>query len=175
MIGKDQLIAVIEKIKTDVVEICKNQHGTRAIQKIIECAQGDPELIEMIANLLKDHVQSLVEDINGNHVIQKILFTFKAPDNEFIFETMISKCREIACHKHGCCVMQKCIDGANDDQRSRLIDEIIFHAQDLVRDKFANYVLQLILDRKDYGINSRIGLQLTEPLLELGKILCLQF
>mmetsp|Transcript_24689 Transcript_24689/g.27351 ORF Transcript_24689/g.27351 Transcript_24689/m.27351 type:complete len:80 (-) Transcript_24689:513-752(-) len=63
--------------------------------------------------------------------------------------------------------MQKCIDGANKDQRERLIDEIIAHSHGLVRDKFANYVLQLILDRKDLDINSRIGRELTEPLLEL--------
>jgi hypothetical protein len=61
----------------------------------------------MMSNLLKPYVRTLVEDINGNHVIQKILFTFKAPHNEFIFQTMINECFEIACHKHGCCVMQK--------------------------------------------------------------------
>lgn len=67
--------------------------------------------------------------------------------------------------------MQKCIDGANDDQRERLVDEIINHTQALVRDKFANYVLQLILERKDLEINSRIGKELVGPLLELGKYL----
>ena len=56
----------------------------------------------MIISLLKGHVKTLVEDINGNHAIQKILFTFKAPNNEFIFDTMIKQCKEIACHKHGC-------------------------------------------------------------------------
>ncbi len=40
----------------------------------------------------------------------------------------------------------------------------------MVRDKFANYVLQLILDKKDYEINSRIGQELVGPLLELGKL-----
>lgn len=67
--------------------------------------------------------------------------------------------------------MQKCIEGANDDQRARLIDEIILHTQELVRDKYANYVLQLILDREDLEINSRIGQELVEPLLELGKFI----
>jgi hypothetical protein len=63
-------------------------------------------------DILKDHVKPLVEDINGNHVIQKSLQAFKEPYNNFIFEQMIKHCKEIACHKHGCCVMQKCIDGA---------------------------------------------------------------
>lgn len=99
--GKDQLKAIIEVIQEDVVDICSNPHGTRAIQKIVECSK-DKELIGLIIDLLKDHVRTLVEDINGNHAITKILFTFKAPDNEFIYDTMIDKCKEIACHKHGC-------------------------------------------------------------------------
>jgi hypothetical protein len=55
--------------------------------------------------ILKPHVKALVEDINGNHVIQKSLFVYKSPFNDFIFEEMIKHCKEIACHKHGCCVM----------------------------------------------------------------------
>ena len=70
--------------------------------------------------------------------------------------------------------MQKCIDGANGDQRRRLVDEIVKHTQTLVRDKFANYVLQLILERKDLEINSKIGNELVEPLLGLGKCLSKQ-
>jgi len=87
---KKHLLEILEKIKPDVVSICKNSHGTRAIQKIVECSH-DQELIAMIIDLLKDHVKTLVEDINGNHAIQRILFTFGAPNNEFIFETMIKK------------------------------------------------------------------------------------
>lgn len=66
--------------------------------------------------------------------------------------------------------MQKCIEGANDNQRKRLVDEVISHTRELVRDQYANYVLQLVLERKDIETNSRIGKELIEPLLELGRI-----
>ena len=29
--------------------------------------------------------------------------------------TLMNQCIQIACHKHGCCVMQKCIDGGSED------------------------------------------------------------
>lgn len=164
---KDQLRAIIETIKEDVVDICCNSHGTRAIQRIVECSK-DQELIDMLIGILKDHVQTLVEDINGNHAIQKVLFTFKPPNNEFIFEKMIAQCQEIACHKHGCCVMQKWIDGADEDQKERLIDEIISHTQAFVRNPYGNYVVQYVLDLKDLDINSKIGNQLLGSLIELG-------
>ena len=81
VVNRDQLIAIIEKIEDEIVDICKDKHGTRAIQKIIECAK-DQQLIDTITNLLKPHVQTLVEDINGNHVIYKLLVIFKDSGNE---------------------------------------------------------------------------------------------
>lgn len=125
--------------------------------------------MDMIVDMLKDNVKTLVEDINGNHAIQKVLFTFLAPTNEFIFENMINQCKEIACHKHGCCVMQKCIAGANQDQKDRLIDEIINNTQAFVRNPYGNYVVQYVIDLKDFDINTRIGEQLLGSLIELGN------
>lgn len=110
--NKDQLTEIIRKVKEDPVGLCRNSHGTRSIQKIIETVKQSQQ-IELLASYLKDKVQELAEDINGNHVIQKILFTWKPHHNQFIYDAMMQKCVEIACHKHGCCVMQKCIDGAN--------------------------------------------------------------
>jgi len=43
------------------------------------------------------------------------------------------------------------------------------NTQELVRDKYANYVLQKILDMKDLEVNSQIGKELTPPLVELSK------
>ena len=120
-------------------------------------------------DILKPHVKQLVEDINGNHVIQKSLTTFIAPYNNFIFDEMIKECREISCHKHGCCVMQKCIDGATKSQQKTLIAEIISHTQEFVRNAYGNYVVQFVLDKKDVSINSEIGKQLLGSLIELGK------
>jgi len=67
----------------------------------------------MLIAYLSTRVRDLAEDINGNHVIQKILSSWSPKYNQFIYDSMVSQCVEIACHKHGCCVMQKCIDGAN--------------------------------------------------------------
>jgi hypothetical protein len=81
----------------------------------------------MLSEYLKGKVRELAEDINGNHVIQKILFTWKPEHNQFIYEAMMKQCTEIACHKHGCCVMQKCIDGADPKQRIDLTTKIAEH------------------------------------------------
>lgn len=46
----------------------------------------------MMIKMFKNHVKELVEDINGNHVIQKSLNCFVAPFNDFIFDEMIKGC-----------------------------------------------------------------------------------
>mgnify|MGYP006287141631 CR=1 FL=1 len=67
--------------------------------------------------------------------------------------------------------MQKCIDGANEDQRKRLIDKIISYTPEFVRNPYGNYVVQYVLDLKDYDINTAIGNQLLGSLIELSKYL----
>ena len=72
---EDQLTEIIKRVREDPIGLCRNSHGTRSIQKIIEVVKL-PFQIELLATYLKEIVQELAEDINGNHVIQKILFTW---------------------------------------------------------------------------------------------------
>ena len=53
---------------------------------------------------------------------------------------------EIASHKHGCCVLQRCLDFATPQQKDQLVGEISKHTLVLVQDTFGNYVVQYILD-----------------------------
>ncbi len=72
-----------------MVKIALNQHGTRALQKMIEfittreqvrkslllgTTHADCEKkIQTIIHALQDKVVDLIQDLNGNHVIQKCL------------------------------------------------------------------------------------------------------
>lgn len=75
-------------VEQDPVNLCRHAHGTRSIQKIIEIIKL-PEHIVLLSSYLKDRVRELAEDINGNHVIQKILSTWKPEFNQFIYDAMI--------------------------------------------------------------------------------------
>lgn len=113
----EQLAAVIKLVANDVVGIATNLHGTRSIQKIIEKSAGNPVLLPKIIDLLKGHVAELVMDNNGNHVMQLCLSCIKSPDNNFIYSEAGSNCLKIGTHKHGCCILQKCIDYATGEQK----------------------------------------------------------
>ena len=55
-----------------MVKIALNSHGTRALQKMIEFV-STPEQIRTVINALNGKVVDLIQDLNGNHVIQKCL------------------------------------------------------------------------------------------------------
>lgn len=116
--------------------------------------------IRAIIVALSLHVVTLIKDLNGNHVIQKCLNKLAPEDNQvrtvttaqlprltispqFIYNAVAQNCVEVATHRHGCCVLQRCIDHASDNQRVQLVQEITYNALTLVQDPYGNYVRRL--------------------------------
>lgn len=104
------------------------------------------EQIQTVIHALESHVVELVQDLNGNHVIQKCLNRLSAEDAEFIYQAVGAHCVVVGTHRHGCCVLQRCIDHASGPQKARLIAQITANSFALVQDPFGNYVVQYILD-----------------------------
>jgi hypothetical protein len=141
----EERTVLIENASHDLVRIALNQHGTRALQKMIEFI-STPGQIQTIINALRYRVVELIQDLNGNHVIQKCLNKLSPADAQFIFDAVGTHCVDVGTHRHGCCVLQRCIDHASGDQKAWLIRQISNNAYVLVQDPFGNYVVQYILD-----------------------------
>ncbi len=47
------------------------------------------------------------------------LQVMQGPEGDFVYDEIVAECSRIALHKHGCCVMQKCIGAANSRQKVR--------------------------------------------------------
>lgn len=141
----DQRTTLIRNASPQMVKIALNQHGTRALQKMIEFV-STPQQINMIIDALKYEVVPLIQDLNGNHVIQKCLNHLSAADAQFIFNAVGTNCVIVGTHRHGCCVLQRCIDHASGEQKGQLVGHITNNAFALVQDPFGNYVVQYILD-----------------------------
>ncbi|KAK0651430.1 armadillo-type protein [Cercophora newfieldiana] len=141
----DERTVLIQNASEAMVRIALNQHGTRALQKMIEHV-STPVQIKLIIDALRDQVVELIQDLNGNHVIQKCLNKLNAQDAGFIFEAVGRHCVDVGTHRHGCCVLQRCIDHADGGQKVWLIECITNNAVTLVQDPFGNYVVQYIID-----------------------------
>ncbi|KAL6720161.1 hypothetical protein ACLMJK_002082 [Lecanora helva] len=144
----DQRTILINNAAPEMVKIALNSHGTRALQKMIEFITT-PEQIQTVIDALSDKVVELIQDLNGNHVIQKCLNRLSATDAQFIFDTVGENCVAVGTHRHGCCVLQRCIDHATGPQKAKLISQITASAFHLVQDPFGNYVLQYIIDLQE--------------------------
>ncbi|EKG11259.1 hypothetical protein MPH_11603 [Macrophomina phaseolina MS6] len=144
----EQRTALVHNAAPQMVKIALNQHGTRALQKMIEYV-STAEQINIIIEALRHNVVTLIQDLNGNHVIQKCLNHLGSKDSQFIFEAVGAACIVVGTHRHGCCVLQRCIDHASGDQRIALIGAITANAYSLVQDPFGNYVVQYILDLQE--------------------------
>lgn len=156
----EERTVLIQNASRDLVRIALNQHGTRALQKMIEFI-STPGQIQTIIESLRHEVVPLIQDLNGNHVIQKCLNKLSPMDAQFIFDAVGHHCVDVGTHRHGCCVLQRCIDHASGDQKAWLIRQISNNAVTLVQDPFGNYVVQYILD-----LNEPV---FTEPLVGYFK------
>lgn len=144
----DQRLVLVKNAAPDFVRIALDPHGTRALQKLVECIKL-PEETRLLVASLRPHVVALSRDLNGNHVVQKCLQMLKADDNQFIFDAAAAHCSEIATHRHGCCVLQRCLDHGSAQQRLRLSMKVAEVATSLLLDPFGNYVVQYVLSRGD--------------------------
>ncbi|KAL6867688.1 hypothetical protein ACP4OV_015712 [Aristida adscensionis] len=163
-----RIIAVLTDDAEKLMRISLNTHGTRAVQKLIETVRSR-EQIKLITSALQPGFLHLVNDLNGNHVIQKCLTNFGAEDNKFIFEGAATNCYDMAVHRHGCCVLQRCISSARGGYQAKLIVEVCARGYDLAQDPFGNYVVQYILELKIPSANAHLASQFEGRYVFLSK------
>ena len=123
----------------------------------------------MIISALSGQVVDLIQDLNGNHVIQKCLNHLKSSEAQFIFDAVGEHCVIVGTHRHGCCVLQRCIDHASGFQKVDLVRKITAHSFNLVQDPFGNYVVQYILDLNDPAFTAPMCQGFQGKITELSK------
>jgi hypothetical protein len=181
----EQRTTLINNAAPHMIKIALNQHGTRALQKMIEFISMpdqvrrtdtpavDPTVnryqIETIKHALSADIVGLIQDLNGNHVIQKCLNHLKPEDADFIFDEVARNCLAVGTHRHGCCVLQRCIDHAVHAQKAMLIQSVIANAFALVQDPFGNYVVQYILDLGVADFTRPLCLSFEGRMVELSR------
>ena len=112
--------------------------GTRALQRLLECVRGE-QAEHLIAAALAPRVDELIKDLHANHVIQRCVATLTGGRNSFVLEAVAANLVEIGTHRHGCCVLQRCLDNATGTTKEQLVSRVIEHTRSLIADQFGNY------------------------------------
>jgi hypothetical protein len=136
---------ILASVAPHLIPASLNPHGTRAVQKILEIFQTKAQ-VAVLTQALRGSVVPLATDSNGNHVIQQCLQHLPPTACEFIFDEMTAEASVVSKHRHGCCVVQRCIDKIEGKARERLLRCISENALELMQDAFGNYVVQYMLD-----------------------------
>ncbi|WOL01100.1 hypothetical protein Cni_G09813 [Canna indica] len=162
-----QIILVLKKDPIDLIRISLNIHGTRAVQKLIDTVKTR-EQISLVISAIQPGFLILIKDLNGSHVLQRCLETFKAEDNKFIFDAAAKHCVDIATHQHGCVVLQKCIAYSSGEDQEKLLSEISANGYELAQDPFGNYVVQFILDLENPVVFANLAFGFKGKYVELS-------
>lgn len=68
---------------------------------------------------------------------------------QFIFEACMKNIILIGKHKHGCCVMQRCLEMGTLGQKLELSKYIIQDMNSLIEDPYGNYLVQNVIKLND--------------------------
>ena len=131
-----------------VVGAALNTHGTRSVQSLVRRCTRDPERQRLIA-MLAPAVEAMSVSTNGNHVIQRCLQIMSPHDLSFVYESITERLLSVSMQRHGCCVVQRCIDAAPREARETIFNKVIDPTLvfELMQDQYGNYVVQYCIDR----------------------------
>ncbi|KAF0990464.1 hypothetical protein HZS_6876, partial [Henneguya salminicola] len=142
--NEDHRMAILIKIKGNVLHLAVQMYGCRVIQKAIEC--GSKKIQKVIIHELKDHVLDCIKDQNGNHVIQKCIEKIHPKRLNFIINEITGRVVELSTHPYGCRVIQRILEFFEACQKMSIATELLDEIPSLVLDQYGNYVVQHILD-----------------------------
>ena len=143
---EEDLFQFTSMISSSFSNIGINQYGTRVIQKLIDYINNNnSKLYKIFVNLISLNIVLFSNDINGCHIIQKILLT-KNFSNKFCYEKLDECLEQIANHKNGCCFIQKCTEKLKGEELEYLLNSINKKTKLLIVDQFGNYVVQHVLN-----------------------------
>lgn len=147
---------VVESFVGNVQNLAVHAYGCRVIQRILEYCEDHHEVISPILDEILDNVQVLARDQYGNYVVQHVLINGKPLYQAAIIERLRPDCMELAQHKFASNVVEKMFQhGTRDDRTAILADLLRPNAEGtsalhvMMRDQYANYVVQKIIDMAD--------------------------
>ena len=158
---------IIEIISPNILDIGSNSHGTRVIQYLVNFLKTK-ELVDYFMSVLKPHVISLLKELNGTHIINKLITDHQECASE-INRIIIENSAALATHRHGCCILQRLLDRPDEQFRNDLIANLVENCFVLIIDQFGNYVIQSILLSNNTKAAGAIALKICDNIQYYSK------
>ena len=180
-IDPQHLLSFMELISKDFSKLAISNYGTRVVQKLLEIVSTYSEtnnanfkdiyikcFKSINFHIIKDLV-GLSSNNNSSHIIIKYVNEIRYPRNVELFEEVYNNFIPLSKDKYGCCVIQKCIDSGNEEQKNKLLELCNSNCENLISDQFGNYVIQFVVCLDLKIVNQKILEILKNNLCSLCK------
>eukprot|EP00547_Thalassionema_nitzschioides_P001271 CAMPEP_0194217010 /NCGR_PEP_ID=MMETSP0156-20130528/20144_1 /TAXON_ID=33649 /ORGANISM="Thalassionema nitzschioides, Strain L26-B" /LENGTH=944 /DNA_ID=CAMNT_0038945919 /DNA_START=131 /DNA_END=2965 /DNA_ORIENTATION=+ len=165
----EQIDFIINDVLENVTPLSCHPYGCRVLQRILEhCVE--PKKVRALDEISKSH-KVLLDDQYGNYVIQHVLQYGRHEDRESVMHIVIANgLLQLSKQKFASNVVEKLLKYGTPNQRNILVREMLQVVDDLntggssvvllmVRDAYANYVVQTTLDVVSEGDEKKLLLE----------------
>jgi hypothetical protein len=178
-----RIMFIINAFQGRVKELSSHPYGCRVVQRILEhCSNPQKALV---LEELRKCCAELVQDCYGNYVIQFVMQHGWDADRAVLVKEVQAHLLDFSQHKFASNVVEKCLQYANKRDRDEMIWAIINVTFDLnnpvdantghcvlesmVRDPYANYVVQKVIDVSDDRQRAAIVRYVKENIVQLRR------
>lgn len=173
---------IISTFQGKVKELSSHPYGCRVVQRILEHCSNTQKAV--ILEELRQCCTELVQDCYGNYVIQFVMQHGWEADRAVLIREVQNNLLEFSQHKFASNVVEKCLQYASKKDRDEMIWTIINVTFDLknpvdakghcvlesmVRDPYANYVVQKVIDVSDDRQRAAIMRYVKENITQLRR------
>ena len=162
-LSEDMLLELIQSLVPVIDQIGTNQYGTRVIQDLIDFLKTEKVFLSFV-NIIIPHAKSLIIDLNGSHIIYKLILT-KNKGIKIIENIICLYVKEIAITRKGCSFLKRYFEFANENDLIKIKQIILQNLKEIITDQYGNYVIQSILTKEGSPIVKDFIIEINKNLI----------
>ncbi|XAR66261.1 hypothetical protein NMG60_11012428 [Bertholletia excelsa] len=145
---------IISVFYDQVVTLSTHPYGCRVVQRVLEHC-SDPKIQCVVMDEILQSVCMLAQDQYGNYVVQHVLEHGKPHERSAIINQLIGQIVQMSQQKFASNVVEKCLTFGTPEERQILVNEMLGSTEEneplqaMMKDQFANYVVQKVLETCD--------------------------
>ncbi|KAE9615040.1 hypothetical protein Lal_00048352 [Lupinus albus] len=153
-VPEDAIHFIFSTFFDQVVTLSTHPYGCRVIQRVLEYCH-DPKTQQIMMDQILQSVRMLAQDQYGNYVVQHVLEHGKPHERTAIINELTGQIVQMSQQKFASNVIEKCLSFGTPAERQAVVDEMLASTDEneplqvLMKDQFANYVVQKVLETCD--------------------------
>lgn len=147
---------IFDAVSKNCVIVGTHRHGCCVLQRCIDHA-SDAQRRQLVKEIIANAF-TLVQDPFGNYVAQYVLDLGSKEFSEPLIRQFVGNACVLSMQKFSSNVIEKCLRIADPETANLLIEELVDspYLDKLLRDSYANYVIQTALDYAEAGTRQRL-------------------